>query len=206
MTTTTSTHHPNKNAGELHPAEYLSLKLARAAKSGQRAHGVMHYRILTDHQHKELFLMMVDNEGSGYFSREVVPFGKVEHCLTAAVNPKAMPATAFRAAFIGKSANNPGFLVAILRAEGLLSAVPGKVHLHQISGDWHVWKTELLKRPAEPFLAENPLSTHLEDVYPDTENDPNDPNKPIARLITGKKPRKLPEDKPQHPRDEEGTC
>jgi hypothetical protein len=193
--------------------EYLCLKLATAHKSGQRADGQMQYRILANSVLTELFIMIVGNDGSGYYSKEAVPFSKIEHCLSTVAGQKTFPSKVFLPAFVGRSANNPGFLAAILRAEGLLKPVPEKANLHQLASDWQVWKTGTLKLPNEPFTAPTTsnisneilpvhtqpnasittMTTNQDDAY--SEDDANDP---IARL-TSRKLRKPPGDKYQHP-------
>lgn len=50
---------------ETHPS-YLSLKLAKAKKTGQRATGEITYRVLCDPRKTLLALTIVGNEGGGY--------------------------------------------------------------------------------------------------------------------------------------------
>lgn len=63
-----------------------------------------------------------------------------------------MPGKTFRAAFQGKSANNSGFLAAVLRHEGLLRPAPEACHQHVLGGDWRGWKAALLAAEGEPFV------------------------------------------------------
>jgi hypothetical protein len=135
-----------------HPLNYLSLKLATARKTSQRATGEITYRVLCDEQREQLFITIVSNDGGGYFSKEVVPFDGIERCLSPYVDGKPLPAKALRDAFVGKSVNNAGFLAAILRAEGLLSGVPDAVHQHQLSGNWSDWKEAMLCANGEPYV------------------------------------------------------
>jgi hypothetical protein len=58
--------------------KYLSLKSAKASKIGQRSHGDIHYRILTDQSLKQLYIIITGNDDDGYYSKEIVPFEKVE--------------------------------------------------------------------------------------------------------------------------------
>ena len=131
---------------------YVSLKLATACKTSQRAVGEITYRVLCDEQRERLFITIVSNNGGGYFSKEVVPFDGVERCLAAYTEGKSLPAKVLRTAFVGKSVNNAGFLAAILRAEGLLAGVPDAVHQHQIAGDWTDWKETMLCADGEPYV------------------------------------------------------
>lgn len=134
------------------PPNYVSLKLATARKTSQRAMGEITYRVLCDEQRERLFITIVSNNGGGYFSKEIVPFDGVERCLAAYTEGKPLPAKVLRTAFVGKSVNNAGFLAAILRAEGLLEGVPDAVHQHQIAGDWTDWKETILCTDGEPYV------------------------------------------------------
>lgn len=130
----------------------LSLKLATARKTSQRATGEITYRVLCDERRERLFITIVSNDGGGYFSKEIVPFDGIEQCLAAYADGKPLPAKVLRDAFVGKSVNNAGFLAAILRAEGLLSGVPDAVHQHQLAGNWSDWKEAMLHADGEPYV------------------------------------------------------
>ncbi len=133
---------------------YLSLKLAKAKKTGLRASGEITYRVLCDPQKKLLALTIVGNEGGGYWSREIIPFEGIELCLADFIDGKPLPAKALRDAFVGKSVNNAGFLAAILRAEGLLEAAPDVAHQHRVTGSWKQWKSQQLQLDGEPYVPE----------------------------------------------------
>ena len=138
---------------ETHPS-YLSLKLAKAKKTGQRATGEITYRVLCDPRKTLLSLTIVANEGGGYWSREIIPFEGIELCLADFSDGKPLPAKALRDAFVGKSVNNAGFLAAILRAEGLLEAAPDVAHQHRVTGSWEQWKSQQLQLDGEPYVPE----------------------------------------------------
>ena len=131
---------------------YLSLKLATARKTGQRATGNITYRVLCDEARQQLFVTITSNDGGGYFSREIVPFAGIEKCVARFVDNKPLPARMLRDAFVGKSVNNAGFLAAMLRAEGLLAPVPDAVHQHQVAGDWTDWKETMLCLDGEVYV------------------------------------------------------
>lgn len=128
---------------------YLAVKTATAQKLGRNGGGIT-YKELTDPERQQLFLTIVGNDGGGYYSREVVAFDTVAACLP---TDHALPLAAkvFAPAFVGKSSNNPGFMAAILRSEGLLAGIEGKPNLHQVVGDWAAWKTAMLTLPGEPY-------------------------------------------------------
>lgn len=153
-----------------HPLNYLSLKLAAARKTSQRATGEITYRVLCDEAREQLFITIVSNDAGGYFSKEIVPLDGVERCLAPYADGKPLPAKALRDAFIGKSVNNAGFLAAILRAEGLLSGVPDAVHQHQLAGDWGDWKETMLCADGEPYLPPSKPETSGSPETPASEN------------------------------------
>lgn len=63
------------------PLHHLSLKIASARKTSQRATGEITYRVLCDEQRERLFITIVSNDGGGYFSKEIILFDGVERCL-----------------------------------------------------------------------------------------------------------------------------
>ncbi|MCK9620247.1 MAG: hypothetical protein M0R47_06885 [Methylobacter sp.] len=140
------------------PPAYLSLKVGQAVKTGSRSQGYVHYRILTDTAQQQLYITLIGNDGDGCYSKEIVPFDKIEQCLHGIDTSKPIASKRFQPAFIGKSANNAGFLAAILRAECLLAPAPDAVHQHTVQPDWPAWKTALLTLAlkAEPYQPEPP--------------------------------------------------
>jgi hypothetical protein len=123
---------------------FMLLKTATAKKLGKQAEGGIGYRILGDTERKSIFLSITENDGGGYFSREIVPFQKVEACITKREQNKPFPSKTFKDSFTGRSSNNAGFLAAILRAEGLLASAPDSESQHILSGDWTAWKSASL--------------------------------------------------------------
>lgn len=128
------------------------LKTGSANKTGPRSTGALQYQIITNKQRSELLIMITGNDGGGYFSSEMVPFTAVVECLKGIKANDAFHAKTFKSAFKGKSSNNMGFMAAILRAEGLLSAAPESTSQHQQSGDWKGWMEETLKLSGEPYV------------------------------------------------------
>jgi hypothetical protein len=68
-------------------------------------------------EESNLQMRVFANSSSGYFSQEWVPFSAVQPILS-----KAPFITSFtlRSLYVGKSTNSPGFLLAALKAEGLV--------------------------------------------------------------------------------------
>lgn len=135
--------------------QFLTIKTGTAAKTGERSNGVISYRVLMDADKSEVYIRIESNDGgTGYFSRELLPFSKIEGCLRGMETCQTLPAKTFRPAFTGKSSNNAGFLAAILRAEGLMTADVNKGYSHRVSTDWVKWKADMLALPASPFAFE----------------------------------------------------
>jgi hypothetical protein len=133
------------------PISYLHLKTSQAAKTGQRAEGRITYALLKDSNAQQLYFCLLANDGGGYFSQEAVPFSAIQRCLSGIKADHPVPAKTFRMAFVGRSSNNAGFLVAALRNEGLLVPAPSATHQHYIGESWENWKVARLAEPGEPF-------------------------------------------------------
>lgn len=143
MTNTTTSNDDHATDGIKQP--FWLLKAATAKKLGKKSEGGISYRILADADRKSLYLSITENiGGGGYFSREIVPFAKVEACITKREQEKPFPSKTFKEAFTGRSSNNAGFLAAILHSESLLAAASDIDSQHVIVGDWAAWKTSLL--------------------------------------------------------------
>ena len=177
-------HYPvNKTPASLDPAEpgdvlpgtsaesnaapsFWILKDATAKKLGKRSEGTISYRLLADADRQHLFIAITGNENGGYFSRERVPFEKVRECLKS-FSGKAWPSKALRAAFFGRSSNNPGFLAAVLSAESLIAgdAVEG---LNKAIGDWSAWEEAMLALPGTLLQADAaPALAQADDSVPE---------------------------------------
>ncbi|MBA5606263.1 hypothetical protein H3H36_12955 [Duganella sp. FT3S] len=85
-----------------------------------------------------------------------MPFKNVEACIDKHGPEQALPSKTFQPAFTGKSSNNAGFLTAILRAEGLLSAAPDGEGRHIIAGNWAEWKSSVLALAGQKIEAAAP--------------------------------------------------
>lgn len=129
--------------------QYLKLKSAEAQKLGRNG-GSISYLILTDTDRQQLYVSVIANDGGGYFSNEIARFDGIEACMPAD-HTQPFPAKALIPAFVSRSANQPSFCAALLRAEGLTTTAEGKPHLHQIVGDWSDWKRSMLALPGDSY-------------------------------------------------------
>lgn len=132
---------------------FWTLKAAKANKLGKRAEGCISYQLLADADRQHLFIAITGNENGGYFSRERVPFQKVRECLNSFPN-KSFSSKALRDAFFGRSSNNPGFLAAVLSAEGLIAADATTESLHKAIGDWPAFEEAMLALPGTLLQAD----------------------------------------------------
>ena len=62
------------------------------------------------------------NSGGGFFSDEWLPLAAIQKVLAGRAAERGLTSNAFRGTYLGKSVNTAGFLVAVLKAEGVLEA------------------------------------------------------------------------------------
>ena len=144
---------PDASAEPNAAPSFWTLKAATASKLGKRAEGCISYQLLADADRQHLFIAITGNENGGYFSRERVPFQKVRECLNS-YPKKSFPSKALRDAFFGRSSNNPGFLAAVLSAEGLIAADATAESLHKAIGDWPAFEEAMLALHGTLLLAD----------------------------------------------------
>ena len=154
------------------PTTFLRLHSAVAPKLGLRSAGRIGYQLLTDTDRQHLYLALTDNDGGGYFSREIVPFAAVQTCLDGHDPCQPFPSKRLFASFQGRSSNNAPFLCAALRDLGLLQAAPGKPFQHAVADDWAGWITTQLARPGEPYTPVQPVAEKAKPVVAAVEPDP----------------------------------
>lgn len=158
----------NETAGNEAPVasgpQYVALKNATAPKLGKHADGTISYKVACDMGRTALFLAITDNSSGGYFSREYVPFARLEELL-AKLDQSGFPSKALKLAFTGRSSNNAGFLAAILHAEGLFSCAADSETKHVCTGGWAKWKGSALALEGTQEEARSPSvqSTNVPD-------------------------------------------
>lgn len=137
-----------KKPAPVSPAQYLRIREASAPKLGKRAHGQLRYQVLADVAREAVHLRVTGNDGGGYFSSEAVPLPKIRHCLSG-LDRRPLRSSEFRAAFTGRSTNNPGFLAAVLVAEGLLTRDLDDPLRLVDAGAWESWQRQQLNAEGE---------------------------------------------------------
>lgn len=131
--------------------QYLCLKSDIAPKLGLRAEGGIHYSILCDADRRELFITVTGNDGGGYFSKEITPMFKIIACLPAE-DGATFAGKVLAKACVSRTANQPGFLMAITRHIGATAAASDKPHQHVRTGDVEAWSAAMLALPGEPYV------------------------------------------------------
>jgi hypothetical protein len=116
-----------------------------------------------------IHLKVASNDGGGFFSNEWVAFTDIQTALEAWPDDQGITSMALRKVFRSKSANQPGFTLAILVAEGLLEPMPKKQRVHQACdpSDFLVSVEELCKeagmtsgkKPAAKAKTKSPRKT-----------------------------------------------
>jgi hypothetical protein len=135
---------PTSASVEVVPSSFWLLDVGAAKKLGQHSAGLLDYHVLADNDRRGLLIAVMRNEGGGYFSRERVPFRTIVTCLEKYKSGVPFVSKVLRDAFISKSANNAGFLCAVLHALGLLAAASEAKTQHVVTGDWPLWEKTML--------------------------------------------------------------
>jgi hypothetical protein len=76
-------------------------------------------------------LRVSSNDGGGFFSNEWIAFTGIQVAINDWPEHQGITSMTFRKLFRGKSANTPGFLIAVLVAEGLLESMADRKRVHQ---------------------------------------------------------------------------
>lgn len=106
--------------------------LKEATCSTANGKSTLGYQVGTD-ESGDVFLKLTSNSGGGFFSSEWIGYSAIDKALKAWPVDQPITSMALRSLSRGKSANNAGFLCAVLVAEGLLEPVPGKTRVHQLA-------------------------------------------------------------------------
>lgn len=125
-------------------AKFWLLHSGTAEKLGLRSTGSVSFQVLADHDRKNLFIALIQNDGGGYFSKERVNMLSIESCLAAHEAGVPFPSRALKGAYKSRSSNNAGFLSATLRALGLTAAARDADSKHIVAGDWDRWRKKMI--------------------------------------------------------------
>lgn len=146
------------------------IKIATCPSSSGKANLTYHMGCNED---KEVYVRIVANTGGGYLSAEWVKLADIISALETA----KLPITSFPLIklFKGKSTNTPGFMLAVLKHEGLVKPLEGKIRGYE-------------KLDFTAFQhAVNQLAASDVDLKPNTDS----PSKKSATPISSKKPKQV---------------
>lgn len=142
------------------------LKREHARKLSPRGEGDIIYMVGVFEG--KIHLRIVDNGSGGRHSKEWVPLDAIRQKTTASMRAgNAFKSSSFTEFFKGRSNNNSGFLVAILRKEGVFVADKEKPHLTRLASAeaFGVWEKDILNMPrprnAEQVPLHPPRPDHL---------------------------------------------
>ena len=125
--------------GQILPEESYKLLIesGQAEKISPKASGILTWQLAMSETDNELYLRLLANGSGGLFSKDWISLSKIESVLE--VQPiTGFTSGVFRPLFKGASANNAGFLAAVLRSPDicLLEAHPEKLFTHVLYPDW----------------------------------------------------------------------
>ncbi|MCR6741107.1 hypothetical protein ACOY98_18230 [Aeromonas hydrophila] len=117
------------------------IKSAKAPKISARASGLLHYEVGKNDEGRYA-LRITANDTGGLFSKHWLSLDDILALLDI-LKDAPFKSVALRALFVRGSANNHGFLAAILRAEKLLVAAEPNSPFHQVGLSLSDWSTQL---------------------------------------------------------------
>lgn len=144
--------------GQILPEESYKLLIesGQAEKISPKASGMLTWQLAMSETDNELYLRLLANGSGGLFSKDWIPITKIESVL------ENQPATGFTSGvfkplFKGASANNAGFLAAVLRSPDicLLEGHPDKLFTHVLYPDWRVRLNKLSVIDIQETIAED---------------------------------------------------
>lgn len=137
---------------------YSLINTLVCTKLSERSKGNLHYQIWRNNDDASLGIAISKNESSGGFSAELIKIEDILQTLNALRKcGKAFHATALKGLFIGKSANNPCFLAAILVDQKVVHPHPNTQRLLEVGDDAEFWLKRLNESSPVPL---NNLTTN----------------------------------------------
>jgi hypothetical protein len=124
--------------------QFWLLEAGTAKKLGLHSNGSLSYQVLADHDRKNFFIALTQNDGGGFFSKERVNMLSIEACLARHKAGAPFTSKALKGAYKSRSSNNAGFLSATLRVLGLTAAAPDSDSKHIVAGDWDAWRKKMI--------------------------------------------------------------
>jgi len=123
----------------------LLIEDGKALKLSPKTQNHVFYQLAVKDEDNTLHIRMSGNEGGGLHSKLWVSINAITDLLDEQVD-KTIKSTLLKPVFKGGSANNCGFMCAVLRSTkiGLLTQSDKSVFVHRLSSDYQVNKAKLL--------------------------------------------------------------
>jgi len=123
----------------------LLIENGKALKLNPKTQNHVFYQLAVKDDDKTLHIRMSGNEGGGLHSKLWVSINAITDLLDEQVD-KTIKSTLLKPVFQGGSANNCGFMCAVLRSTeiGLLTQADKSVFVHRLSDDYQANKAKLL--------------------------------------------------------------
>ena len=123
----------------------LLIEDGKALKLSPKTQNHVFYQLAVKDEDNTLHIRMSGNEGGGLHSKLWVSINAITDLLDEQID-KTIKSTLLKPVFQGGSANNCGFMCAVLRSTkiGLLAQSDKSVFVHRLSSDYQVNKTKLL--------------------------------------------------------------
>ncbi|ECI4870447.1 hypothetical protein DSG52_22500 [Salmonella enterica subsp. enterica] len=119
-------------------SEYrLIIQAGQAEKISPKAMGNLTWQLAISEVDQQLYLRLIANGSGGLFSKDWISLSKIESVLEVQ-QKEGFTSSVFKPLFKGASANNAGFLAAVLRSPEicLMEAHPEKLFTHILYPDW----------------------------------------------------------------------
>jgi hypothetical protein len=123
----------------------LVIEDGKALKLSPKTQNHVFYQLAKKEEDNSLYIRMSGNEGGGLHSKEWVSLNSILTLLDE-MKDKPLKSTLLKPVFKGGSANNCGFMAAVLRCNeiGLLTQSEKSVFVHQLHTDYDNNKAKLL--------------------------------------------------------------
>jgi len=123
----------------------LLIESGKALKLSPKTQNHVFYQLAEKEDDKSLHIRMSGNEGGGLHSKLWVSINAITDLLDGQID-KTIKSTLLKPVFQGGSANNCGFMCAVLRSTeiGLLTQADKSVFVHRLSSDYQANKVKLL--------------------------------------------------------------
>lgn len=134
----------NKHVDEPEVNHFANIVLqGKGKKLSPKTDNHVFFELAINDEDNALYLRLSGNEGGGLHSKEWLNLQSIIDLLDQQVD-KPFKSTVVKSVFSGASANNAGFLCAVLRGIGLIIQSGNSVFLHELAKNYDERRAELL--------------------------------------------------------------